>query len=213
MSNIRMKSDSYSDISNVPSNGDVDTKIASRFYGGQQVESLPNNVGLITKNSGSTSDENLLNRIRLTEYEEKYTSILFSYISEDDFEYGFDSKLDYFINDLISTNRYATLIWLNALFTKYFSNPKILLGLLRIISRMEYNDIYPIGQTMAVAALSHKSDEIKEFGVRAFEYWNNLNSLEILGQLHGNTEWLQDYIDEVASTLRRKYNVGVRQEN
>lgn len=74
--------------------------------------------------------------------------------------------------------------------------------MLRIIGRFDEEIIFPQGKTMALAALSHKNDEVKELGVRAFENWNSLNSLEVLKNISFDSNWLQDYLNQVIKDLK-----------
>jgi hypothetical protein len=66
---------------------------------------------------------------------------------------------------------------------------------------------------MAVAALSHENTEVQECGIRAFENWETVESLQILENLKVSTEWLQEYIDEVVLYLRKEHNVLIHQKN
>ena len=152
-------------------------------------------------------DENYLNYKRLLDYQKQFSNKLIGYIMDGDFEYGIRSKADILVQEKIQENALATKSWLNHIFIEYFNDEQILMGILRIVARLSYFQIYPEGPTMAVAALSHKNDEIQECGIRAFESWETLESLNVLGSLKGNSEWLQEYIDKVVSGLRRKFDV------
>jgi hypothetical protein len=161
----------------------------------------------------SRFDENYINYERLKIIETEFSFELKRLIIEEDFEYGITSKVDIFIKNRLLENALATKTWLNHMFLDQFTNVSIIMGLLRVVSRLNYFDIYPEGQTMAIAALSHRNLEVRECGVRAFENWETLESLKVLENLKGNTPWLQEYIDEVVDGLRRKYGVRVREEN
>ena len=58
---------------------------------------------------------------------------------------------------------------------------------------------------MALSALSHKNDEIKELGIRAFESWGSKNSLETLKQISVEATWLKEYLDQVIHDLSTEY--------
>ncbi len=160
--------------------------------------------------STTTIDENVVNRNRLRLLRTQFTSNLMTLILEDDFEYGIETKADKLVRDQISLNALVTKEWLNSLFVENFENVPIALGILRLIARMEYSEVYPQGQTMALAALSHSNEQIQECGVRAYESWVSLDSLQILENLSVSTQWLQEYIDEVVSDLRKQYSVSTR---
>lgn len=55
---------------------------------------------------------------------------------------------------------------------------------------------------MAIAAFSHTSEEVKELGIRAFEYWANEPSLAALEHVDVGNGWLNDYLQEVIEDLR-----------
>ena len=154
-------------------------------------------------------DENYINQRRLLRLKKQFTPKLLNLILESDFEYGIESEVDVFIQNQLKENSLVTKSWLNDIFVEYFANPVILVGILRIISRLSYYEVHPQGQVMAIAALSHNDIEVKECGVRAFENWGNLDSIKILENLHVSPSWLQEYINQVLEDLRKKYNVVV----
>lgn len=154
-------------------------------------------------------DENYINQRRLLRLKNQFTPKLLNLILESDFEYGIESEVDVFIRNQMKENSLATKSWLNDIFVEYFANPVILVGILRIISRLSYYEVFPQGQVLATAALSHNDVEVKECGVRAFENWGNLDSIRILENLHVSPSWFQGYIDQVLEDLRKKHNVAV----
>jgi hypothetical protein len=161
----------------------------------------------------SSTDENYVNQRRVEQLRKELTNELLTLIREGDFEYGLDTRADVLVRQQIAQNTLATKDWLNRLFLENFQDVPVTVSLLHIIARLDYLTIYPEGQTMAIAALSHKNVEVKECGVRAFEAWEALGSLRVLDQLNVSTPWLQEYIDEVVRNLRTQHNVPVCQEN
>lgn len=155
------------------------------------------------------TDENLFNKRRLERLRLQFTEKLLAYIVDEDFEYGIRTKADILVEEQLNINALATKAWLNAIFVKYFFDANILIGLLRLIARVDYSVIHPEGLTIATAALSHKNTEVQECGARAFESWGTLNSLSILENLNIQIPWLKSYIDDVISDLRKEHNVAV----
>jgi hypothetical protein len=151
-------------------------------------------------------NENYLNNKRLRDYQNQFSSELIGLLTEGDFEYGIRSKADILVQEKMQENALATKTWLNHIFIENFDNVPILLGVLRIVARLNYFQIYPEGPTMAVAALSHKNNEVQECGIRAFESWDTLESYNVLINLKGRPAWLQEYIEKVVDGLRKKYN-------
>ena len=154
-------------------------------------------------------DENKKNKERFEEFSREQTKELFRIINEQDFEYGFESQSDRFVKKLMNINSSVTKEWLNSIFIEYFDNPKILIGLLQIISHMEYLDIYPQGPTMALSILSHKNAEVQECGIRAFENWANAQSLDVLRNIQCSEIWLQEYVEEVISDIEKELGIDV----
>lgn len=146
----------------------------------------------------------IVQKHQLRKFRDNYTKELLHIILEQDFEYGFDSPADLFIKDLLNQNPIVTREWLNSVFLEYFYDRRILIGLLQLLSHMDYFEIYPQGQTMAVAALSHVDSEVRECGIRAFENWSNIESLNVLRNLKCPEEWLQEYVQQVISDLEEE---------
>ncbi len=143
------------------------------------------------------STENKLNTLRSKTLNNKYTSEFISLLRDEDFEFGYTTRSEKLILNQLQINALATRNWINEIFIKHFSDEVIIIGILRILGRFEPNQIFPQGQTIALAALNHENDEIKELGVRAFEKWCSIESLNILKKLQVNTPWLNEYITDV----------------
>lgn len=153
----------------------------------------------------SSSSENKVNLKRQESLKSEFTSNLLGCLSDEDFEFGMRSRSELIIREQFSINTLATRNWLNEIFIENFPNEKILLGLLRIIGRFEEEVIFPQGHTMALAALVHKNDEIKELGIRAFENWNSPNSLDMLKNVKVEADWLSEYLTQVIEDLTEEY--------
>lgn len=157
----------------------------------------------------SDIDENYVNRRRLLQLKKEFTPQFIHLIVDSDFEYGIESSVDVFIRNQIKQNWLATKSCLSEIFVEHFGHPTILIGLLRVVSRLSYFEICPEGPIMAVAALSHADIEVRECGIRAFENWSNLHSLKVLENLQVSPPWLQDYVRRVVRDIRKEVNVEV----
>lgn len=148
-------------------------------------------------------DENTLNENRIKFLEERITPQLISIIQDDDFEFGRRSRSIDLVEEQIKINKIAVQNWFNKIFLDYFKgDEKLLLGLLRVVEYLDKDLFFPTGQTMAISALSHKSDEIKEMGVRIFENWGAIESYELLKNVKVDSKWLQEYINQVVKDLK-----------
>lgn len=159
---------------------------------------------VIPKNQITSSSENKNNVPRENYLREKLTTKFLNLIKDEDFEFGFISRSEELVRNELLINALATRNWLNEIFVKYFDNEVVVIGILRIVARFEESIIFPQGQTLAIAALSHSNNEIKELGIRAFENWCSMDSLRILKTLDMNNKWLTDYVNEVISDQQIK---------
>jgi hypothetical protein len=160
--------------------------------------------------SDVSTDENYTNQTRLMDLKRKFTKTLMTFFCDQDFEYGVETRADVLVKEKMAINTLATKEWLNSIFVEYFGNPSVIAPLLRVIARIEYVYINPVGPTMAVAALSHKDVQVQECGVRAFESWASPQSLHVLQNLKSPVPWLQEYINQVVADLTRDLSASVR---
>lgn len=167
------------------------------------IVTLPNTLINISSSSIESND-NIINQKILNEFKQKYTQEFLNLILEDDFEYGYSSQSETFVKKLFNINTLITKEWLNTIFIDYFNDTRIIIGLLHIISHLNYYKIYPQGQTMAIAALSHTSSQVIECGIRVFENWGTSDSLKLLKNVQCRDMWLQEYVEQVILDLEEE---------
>jgi len=155
-------------------------------------------------NEQISSSENRINQNRENFLRNSITPTFINLLREEDFEFSYKTRSEEILIEQFKINALATRNWLNELFIKYFSDEVILIGILRIIGRFNEQTIFPQGQTIALAAFSHESDEVKELGIRAFEKWCSYESLTILKKIKVETTWLQDYVNQVIIDLEEE---------
>lgn len=149
--------------------------------------------------------ESKLNSDRLKYLDQRITPLLLSYIRNEDYEFGQRCDSINLVEEQLKINEIATQNWFNKLYLKYYSTDEsILLSLLRIVEYLDKNLLFPTGQTMALASLSHKNNEVKEMGIRIFENWCCVESYDILKNLKVDTVWLQEYIEQVKKDLEEE---------
>ena len=151
--------------------------------------------------SSGVGSENRMNGARLSAYKSQFSGKLLTLIQESELEFGYDSAVDVFLRERLAENALATKEWINSLFIENFPDVKITTAILRVIAHMKYHEIAPEGPTIALAALSHVSLEVRECGVRAFENWGTLDCLYILSNLTCSEDWMKKYISQIISDL------------
>ena len=195
------------------SNKEIDLLLNQLLYDSTIKEEI---ININTKTdiifTSSAINENFLNKKRSLQLEKDFTQKLLHYLREDDFEYGFENRADVLVKAQMSINSLATKEWLNKIFVTNFKNPEILVGILRLIARFHSESISPEGKTMAIAALAHKNSEVQECGIRVFESWCTIDSLEILENIKVQLDWLQDYLNQVIVNIKKEHAI-ISQKN
>lgn len=125
-------------------------------------------------------------------------------VRNDVFESGYSSNSEIFFKSMLTKDPNITRNWLNSVYLKYFYDVKILVGILHIISHIDYDLIFPEGQTMAVASLTHQDVEVREYALKAFENWGHPDSLTILKNINCGERWLQEYLEDIISDLEEE---------
>lgn len=128
-----------------------------------------------------------------SEYEVPFVGMLMDCTLES----GMVSNGERLFNGLYKKNRCEALCFLDSVYIRYYSDRRVLLGILDIIANISYSDGFPTAQTMALGAISHKDDEVKEFAVRCYDHWHEKGSVEILKSIDTDAHWLRKYIDAV----------------
>jgi hypothetical protein len=145
---------------------------------------------------------------RTAYFKKRQAQCLINLILEQDFEYGFLSSADKYTQDVITRYPSDTKELLNDLFIIHYGDTRIVIGILQIISHIDYMLISPNGPTMALAALAHRDPEVRECGIRAFENWNSAESLKVLRNTHCQEKWLQNYLEEVVANLEQELSIN-----
>lgn len=163
---------------------------------------------IITASSGFTN-ENRLNAQRMQRFKADFSARLLQLLREQDFEYGVDTPADELVRTCFHENESVAKQWLNQLFVENYSDQAVLIGILRVLSHLEYEEVAPQGPTIALAALANAIAEVRECGIRAFENWGTLQSLRVLKNVKCAEEWLDDYLQQVIADLTEELRGNV----
>lgn len=169
----------------------------------EQIRSESYEIGVSEDASVKPLDvENQINNARLRNFRNRYEVEFLALLRTCEFEYGFDSLADAFVGTRLSENALVTMRWLNLLFIEYLDDPPVVIGILRVLAHLRYEQACPQGITIAIAATRHQNHEVQECGVRAFENWGTPDSLKVLESLSFSEAWLQEYVNQVVADLR-----------
>ena len=132
-------------------------------------------------------------------------TILSSMFESEEFETGISNPSERYFCQLMDSNAMAALNSLLTLFMDNYSvdgrKANILIGILHILSHLDYQKIYPHGQVAAISAIGHKNKSVAEYGIKCFENWGHPDGIEKLSSVHFTTSWLQEYAQDVIDEL------------
>jgi len=120
-------------------------------------------------------------------------------LDNDFFEPGIKSATDHYVEKWLAINPMMIQVETGKVFLASRGNDRRLIGILNLISHMDMKVFHPMNEMIAVGALSHRSTEIKECAIRAFEYWENVDLIRNLKHHKLTPKWLDDYRLEVIS--------------
>jgi hypothetical protein len=123
-------------------------------------------------------------------------------LKESIYDYGFSSPAENFIREKLNENAIYCREWLNEIYIENIDNESMLIALLRVVSHFEYDEVYPVGMTIATSALSHKSNLIKENAIQSFENWEDPRNIKLLEMMDCDEPYLKSYLDQVIKDLK-----------
>lgn len=167
--------------------------------------------GLDNENEETHSDIGknfIVNQVRIENEEDKdkHEEELYELLKSEEYEAGINSKAEEFANILISSSKDSTQIIINKIYLKalYDCDYTLINSLLYVISSIKYEDIYPVGQTIALAAANLEDRESAANAIRAFEYWGKIDTIKFLDQVKYSSPWIEKYKQKVIKRLSEK---------
>lgn len=136
-------------------------------------------------------------------FNRNYKSRLLSLIYSDSFEPGYANNSIAFIKDLFKYGENAVVQWISQLYQENLNEPRILIGLLHINIYFS-QEFHSVGIIMALAAMTNKSQEVKELGVRVLESNCCIEHYQALKSIKCEDIWLMDYIEQVISDFEEE---------
>jgi hypothetical protein len=151
---------------------------------------------------GPPDTDNQINNAQLRNFRARYEAEFLALLRTCEFEYGFDSLADAFVETRLRESTFVTMHWIGQLFFEHLDDPAVAIGILRVLAHLKYEQACPLGISIAITATRHKNHEVQECGIRAFENWDTPDSLKVLEVLTFSEPWIQKYVDQVVEDLR-----------
>lgn len=158
------------------------------------VNLLPMDILKETSSIFSNIDNNLTKTIIFLD--NNYSNRLLSLIHSDIFEPGCMNNTTSFVGTLFKFGETAVVQWICQLYQKNLDKPSILIGLLNV--NIYYSSAFhSVSTIMALAAMTNRSQEVKELGIRALESNYSEDNYKALQSIQCEDKWLMDYIHQV----------------
>lgn len=142
------------------------------------------------------------------ELEEKikkqFSNKLLFYIENEDIELGSYTEADKLIEKYLKTHNNLIQSALNEIYINNIKDQNILCKLLLLISRVEPEKLNKTGHTIALAALNHCDNVVRQYAIRVFENFFDLSSLECLEESRKDIFWIQEYKEEVIREIQEE---------
>lgn len=138
-------------------------------------------------------------------FKDKFLNI----IKTEDFKFGFTSESEKFLEKQFKKNPKKTKKIIAELFFDNLNNRGVLIGILRVLFRLnEYLSFNEI-RFFALYALFEITDyEIQDLGLRAFEKHVSLDSIKILKMINLKNESLDEYKEEIIRDIEEDLITG-----
>lgn len=154
-------------------------------------------------NSTSILDENIAHK---EEIETDFSTRITSMLRNEDFECGIQNQSEYYFRKCLMKNKDETLYKTLSAFINNFhsNNSHIIVGFLHIVSHLEYKQVLPTGQSIAIMALNYNDSEVQEYAIKCFENWGEIDGIKMLEAVKFTDKWLGDYAKNVIEDLKTR---------
>ncbi len=199
-------------VSAVPTNSDIfDMKQKSCFFYWTDTEKargwdfVSSSIPASVEQRGSQHCEAMLT-LTVNSPESK---LIISQINREEYEAGYENESEDMMKLLIEKygiDRFGK--WLLEIWKEgYTTNPHLCVGILHMVSHVSPSYIEPYGSNIAMAAVSHKSMEVKEFGIKVFENWGDPQYIKVLEMMDCGNKLIDSYRNVVISSLKNEQKV------
>ena len=186
---------------------ELDNSNSSKGYEKYERLSLIENADV----SSRTSHYNQENRAAVTvnekiiPFKRDVYSILSAMYENEVFETGIVNPSEKYFIEEYAKDAIGVINTLNLLFWNNFEaigrKSNNLIGVLHTISHLNYEDLYPIGVSIAVGALNHRNQEVCEYAIKCFENWNHPDGVKKLKTVQFAFKWLEEYASAVIEEI------------
>lgn len=137
-------------------------------------------------------------------FRSKYERIFLSTIQNTIFKAGEDNQATEMMSQLLAEEPDETLILLNNYFIEHYDDERLCVKILTLLNDYKYDELKPMGQTIALASISNKSSRVKSAAFNLFAHWACPEALKLLSQVEVPQQpWIAMKYNSVKESLEK----------
>ena len=149
---------------------------------------------IIEENATSTPTHSIVTtNLKEQKEAQDFRNGLIFLLDTDLFDFEKKSATELYVEQWLDRNEPTAKLELIKVFLSNRDNEKRLIGMLNILAHLDSEKFHPANEMIALGALSHKSNEVKECALRAYEYWENPTFTNNLRHHLLTPEWIEEY--------------------
>jgi hypothetical protein len=138
--------------------------------------------------------------------EQEFKTTFVEKIKSSDFEYGFLSNADEYLDMFREKYEYPYVEWIYDLYRENADDEAFIVGLLKILAHIPGNKIDSKFRYIVQECLENEYVDIKEHAVRACENLEYTGAICFLEKIHFTDPFLEDYLQGVIQDLKELKN-------
>lgn len=160
------------------------------------------------ENNASSSDlVPANNKSFRTKYEKQFLSIIQNTV----YKAGEDNQATEMMARLLDEDHDETLILLNDFFVENYDDERLCVKILTLLNDYKYEELKPMGQTIALASISNKSSRVKSAAFNLFAHWACPEAYKLILQVEEPQQpWIAMKYNAVKNSLERKCSTQER---
>lgn len=144
-------------------------------------------------------------------FRSKYESKFLATIQNTNFKAGEDNQATEMMSQLLAEEPDETLILLNDYFIEHYDDERLCVKILTLLNDYKYDELKPMGQTIALASISNKSSRVKSAAFNLFAHWACPEALKLLLQVDVPQQpWIAMKYNSVKESLEKKCSTQER---
>lgn len=188
------------------------TEQSFHYFSDEQIQELmtwtfPKIGNSVNENTSSIKVVPTSNKAFRLQYERKFLATILNTI----FKAGENNLATEMMSQLLVEDHEETLILLNDYFIEHYDDERLCVKILTLLNDYKYEELKPMGQTIALASISNKSSRVKSAAFNLFAHWACPEALKLLLQVEVPQQpWIAMKYYSVKESLEKKCSTQER---